>query len=329
MRERLKLIMAAFALLFFAACGILTLTMPDKEFSEDENRYLKQKPELSLKKVVKSDFQNELEEYLSDQVAFRTDFMKVYAATQIAERRTDYNGVYVCDDDWLIEVYEEPKNTERNIERFTNIEAKLKNEGVDCTLMLVPTAISLYPEVLPAGAKENNKQLEVMEQVYSQSKMRNINVLDTLKDTKESTQLYYKTDHHWTTDAAYACYVKYCEETGLTAQEKDAFDIKEVSDHFYGTVYSKALTPFQPYDKVKAYEQSEENLEIVYDDGRDSHSSLYAPEWLEKKDKYSYFLDSNNHQKIEVVNKNVNNGRVLLVVKDSYANCFVPFLINH
>ena len=329
MRERLKLIMAAFALLFFAACGILTLTMPDKEFSEDENRYLKQKPELSLKKVVKSDFQNELEEYLSDQVVFRTDFMKVYAATQIAERRTDYNGVYVCDDDWLIEVYEEPKNTERNIERFTNIEAKLKNEGVDCTLMLVPTAISLYPEVLPEGAKENNKQLEVMDQVYSQSKMRNINVLETLKDTKESTQLYYKTDHHWTTDAAYACYVKYCEELGLTAQEKDAFDIKEVSDHFYGTVYSKALTPFQPYDKVKAYEQREENLEIVYDDGRDSHSSLYAPEWLEKKDKYSYFLDSNNHQKIEVVNKNVNNGRVLLVVKDSYANCFVPFLINH
>ena len=115
MRDSLKLMLAVFALLFFAACGILTLALPDKGFSEIENRTLKQKPELTLKKVVKSDFQNELEEYLSDQVAFRTDFMKVYAATQIAERRTDYNGVYVCDDDWLIEVYEEPKNTERNI----------------------------------------------------------------------------------------------------------------------------------------------------------------------------------------------------------------------
>ena len=102
MRERLKLMLAAFAILFFAACGILTLVLPDKDFSEDENRVLKQKPELTLKKVVKSDFQTELEEYFSDQVAFRTDFMKVYAATQIAERRTDYNGVYVCDDDWLI-----------------------------------------------------------------------------------------------------------------------------------------------------------------------------------------------------------------------------------
>ncbi|MBR6275181.1 MAG: hypothetical protein IKR27_09270 [Lachnospiraceae bacterium] len=329
MRERLKLMLAAFAILFFAACGILTLVLPDKDFSEDENRVLKQKPELTLKKVVKSDFQTELEEYFSDQVAFRTDFMKVYAATQIVERRTDYNGVYVCDDDWLIEVYEESKNTERNIERFTNIETKLSDMGVDCTLMLVPTAITLYPEVLPAGAKENNKQLEVMEQVYSQSKMRNINVLDTLKDTKESTQLYYKTDHHWTTDAAYACYVKYCDELGFTAQEKDAFDIKVVSDHFYGTIYSKALTPFQPYDKVKAYKQSEENLEIVYDDGKDDHKSLYSEEWLSKKDKYSYFLDTNNHLKIEVTNRNVNNGRVLLVVKDSYANCFVPFLVNH
>ena len=329
MRDSLKLMLAVFALLFFAACGILTLALPDKEFSEIENRTLKQKPELTLKKVVKSDFQNELEEYLSDQVAFRTDFMKVYAATQIAERRTDYNGVYVCDDDWLIEVYEEPKNTERNIERFAGIYEKLKAENVDCSLMLVPTAITLYSEVLPYGAKDDNKQLEVMEAVYSASPMRNINVYETLKETKKSTQLYYKTDHHWTTDAAYACYVKYCEETGLTAQPKDAFDITEVSDSFYGTIYSKALTPFQPYDRVKAYKQSEENLEIVYDDGRDDQDSLYSDYWLDKKDKYSYFLDTNNHSKIEVTNKGVNNGKVLLVVKDSYANCFVPFLVNH
>ena len=99
--------------------------------------------------------------------------------------------------------------------------------------------------------------------------------------------------------------------------------------HFYGTIYSKALTPFQPYDRVKAYKQSEENLEIVYDDGRDDQDSLYSDYWLDKKDKYSYFLDTNNHSKIEVTNKGVNNGKVLLVVKDSYANCFVPFLVNH
>ena len=60
------------------------------------------------------------------------------------------------------------------------------------------------------------------------------------------------------------------------------------------------------------------------DDVRDT---LYQDEFLEKKDKYSYFLGG-NHPQVEI-NTSTKNGKVLLLIKDSYAHCFVPFLAAH
>ena len=322
LKDFCKITLAAFAILLFAACGILTLVLPDSEFSEEENRSLKQKPELTLKSVVKSDYQKELEDYLSDQVVCRTDFMKLYALAEIAECRTDYNGVYVCDDDWLIEVYKKPENTYVNAERFRKISDNL---DADCTLMLIPTAVSMYSEKLPSFTSKNNKQKEVMKYMYANSGMQTVDVWDTLEDAKKDTRLYYKTDHHWTTDAAYICYEKFCEAKGLTAVPKESFDIEEVSNRFYGTVYSKALTPFQPYDTIKAYKQDMSGITVTYASGE---GSLYNDEYLQKKDKYSYFLNGIQSE-ITITNDNIKEGKTLLVVKDSYANCFVPFLINH
>ena len=71
----------------------------------------------------------------------------------------------------------------------------------------------------------------------------------------------------------------------------------------------------------------EDCLTVNYSRGITSNS-LYAPEYLGQKDKYSYFLNNLN-DKIEIHNNNCKNGKTLLVVKDSYANCFVPFLVNH
>ena len=55
---------------------------------------------------------------------------------------------------------------------------------------------------------------------------------------------------------------------------------------------------------------------------------MYEEKYLNEKDKYSYFLD-NNHALITITNKSLNNNNELLVIKDSYANSFIPLIAKH
>ena len=52
--------------------------------------------------------------------------------------------------------------------------------------------------------------------------------------------------------------------------------------------------------------------------------SLYDMTALEKKDKYELFLGGNYAK--AVLRTGTENGKHLLLIKDSFANCFVPFL---
>lgn len=323
--DKYKKILCIYALLFFSACGIATLILPDKEFSEEENRYLAKRPELTAKSLLNGDYQEEAKKYLSDQMVLRSGFMRLYALAQKSMGKSEYNGVYICKDGWLIERYEDPENTEYIAESLAYVS---ENTDAHCMLMLVPTAISLYPEMLPYGAGGNNVQDKVkkyIDDACSKAGMDIVDVWGALEKSKPEIQLYYKTDHHWTTDAAYAAYRAFCADQKMTPLEKSSFEIEKVSEDFYGTVYSKALTAFQPADTIVAYKQDMSGITVSYSFGE---GSLYAEEYLGKKDKYAYFLNGSQSE-ITIENGNVKNGRTLLVVKDSYANCFVPFLVNH
>ena len=60
--------------------------------------------------------------------------------------------------------------------------------------------------------------------------------------------------------------------------------------------------------------------------GQKITDTLYELNFLNKKDKYSIFLNGNNPLvKIESSNK---NGKNLLTIKDSFANSFAPFVAN-
>lgn len=318
-----KTFLCVFSIAFFAFGGIVSSFTPDKEFSEDENRILQQFPQIETKSVINGDFQDEINEYLTDQATLRSSFMRVYAIAQSALGKSEYNGIYLCDDDWIIEKYTEPNNTETITEKFN----KIADSGdYICTLMLIPTAISIYDEVLPPNVSFETSQKDVMEYIYGNCNADySIDLWDTFKSNKDETQLFYKTDHHWTTDAAFLAYQQYCKTLNIEPLEKTAFDIECVSKNFYGTTYSKALTAFQEPDEIIAYKQDMNGITVTYPSGE---GGLFAEEYLDKRDKYSYFLNSNQPQ-IIIENENVSNGKVLLVVKDSYANCLVPFLINH
>ena len=67
---------------------------------------------------------------------------------------------------------------------------------------------------------------------------------------------------------------------------------------------------------------------VYYEDKDITKDSMYEEKYLNEKDKYSYFLD-NNHALITITNKSINNNKELLVIKDSYANSFIPMIAKH
>ena len=136
----------------------------------------------------------------------------------------------------------------------------------------------------------------------------------------DAANMYYHTDHHWTTQGALTAYQAWCAATGHAPQD---WQLGTASTTFRGTLYSKVLLPDSPYDKVAI--ASDAAIRSMDCDGEVS-DSLYSMAALEEKDHYKIFMGG-NYAKV-VIDTGANTGKSLLVVKDSFANSFLPFLVR-
>lgn len=295
------------------------IIIPKKYFSENENRVLMKFPDFDTDDLLEGEYTFDISQYLSDHFPLRDSFVGLKNIIELNVLRNSYiNGIYVCRDR-LIEDYKEPENTDKIIDIINSF-----NEKVNTDLMLVPTAVSVYKDELPKNA-EPYDQNKVLDYYYSRLNTNNIDLRGAFENAKEDTALYYKYDHHWTSDAAYIAYREYCDKKGFEPISKDKFEIDEV-DGFFGTIYSKLNYKFDNGDIIKIYENKNSELQVSYD-GKSS-DSLFDMSYANKKDKYSIFL-SNLHSFIEITNEKAQTDRELVVIKDSYANCLVPFLAEH
>ena len=99
--------------------------------------------------------------------------------------------------------------------------------------------------------------------------------IDVSREICEVDYAFYRTDHHWTTSAAYSAYLKASEYLGFTAVKNASF--KTVTDEFNGTLYSKTLNDDIAYDSIAVYE-SDTDFELLVKD--ESHNSLYFEKFL-------------------------------------------------
>src|SRR5699024_3125786 len=94
-----------------------------------------------------------------------------------------------------------------------------------------------------------------------------------------------------------------------------------------GTFDSKAQIYNQTPDELFVYENDVNTnvKEAIYD--KETTNSIFNANYLQGKDKYSYFLNGNNSK--VVVKTKVDNGKKLLVIKDSYAHIMSQFLCEN
>lgn len=321
-----KKIFAGIFITFLGSLFIMNIVGEDAYFSEQENRVLTQKPEFTWERFVSGKFTTQFEKYISDQFPWKNGWVGVKTTAEKAIGKKENNGVLFGDDGYLLERF-----TERGEQFGKNIELvnsfMKRTNGVKTYMLLTPTAVGVYPEKLPRFATSLSQQ-DVLEQARKgfSEEISFIDVYSRLVANKEET-LYFKTDHHWTMRGAYFAYVAAAKEIGFHPLAIDDFRIETVSKEFHGTLYSKANAYDAAPDNIELFIPKKPiHISVTYEDGKSS-DSLFAKEFLDKKDKYAVFLGG-NHSLVKI-KTDMKIGRKLLVLKDSYAHAFIPFLANH
>lgn len=309
------------------ALSVYFLISPKREFSENENRYLAKLPALTAERVFSGEYTESLGDWLADHFPMRDFFMGLKSEAEIASGRKEINHIYVASDDYLIEPYAVPQNTERIIDTLVRFYDRIQGTGVDVRLMLVPTAVTIYQDKLPVCAPHSN-QMETAQAIYDATGIPAVDCSAQLLAGAQEGDLYYRTDHHWTTLGAYFGYTAYCEKKGFTPVPIASLESRTVTDEFAGTLYSKVNHYSHKKDEITIYTNPEDELTVIYQDTGETTDSLYNLDYLNEKDKYSLFLN-NIHPLIEIENKTAESEAVLMLIKDSYANSMVPFLAHH
>ncbi len=315
---------AGFVLLLLGF-GVLNLFHRDREFSDAENRLLQQKPRWELSAVLDGQFMKNFEAWQTDQFVFRDGWITFRTRVDRILGKNESGGVFLGKDGSL---YEKPaaagKQTRRNLDAVRSF--CLRHPEVSSWMMLVPDAAGVKPEELPAFAPVES-QRDQLAQIsgYLGADVKEISVYDTLREHREE-YLYYRTDHHWTTLGAWYAYREAASAMGLEIPGEEEPPLYPVSDSFTGTLASVSGYSAAP-DTISVYwPQTRPDLVVSYVEEQEESASLYAAEKLNTRDQYGMFLNG-NHPLVKIRTM-AESERKLLLIKDSYANCFVPFLTS-
>lgn len=316
---------------FFVSLVVLAFASAvasDREYSESENRNLTQLPALSLMSVLDGSFMSEFESYMSDQFLFRDS--AVFAKTLLSRLTgaTEVNEVYIGENGRLFEVPSD-YSEERVNDIISAVNSFAEKSGIENQyFLLAPNSTHILSESLPAFLSCDN-QGEQISKFYSKLSL-SIDVIDVVsafEGSENKEALYFKTDHHWTSEGAYKAFSVFAKTAGIEYCEAD-YEKIVFSDSFYGTLSSSsgikeapdALSAIIPVNSAGAY--------VVHNlEKQEKTTSVFDLSKLETKNQYEVFFGG-NFSRIVINTTNI-NGKRLLVFKDSFANCFIPLLTSH
>jgi hypothetical protein len=308
--------------------SIGNILSPIKVFSNKENRYLQELPSLSFKDIISGKFTQDFETYTIDQFVFRDNWISLKTLGDLSLLKKDNGRIYFGKYDYLFDIDKEidEKQLKENIESINKFLENMSKYNIPVTSLLVPSKSTVLKEKLPLYAPTIDEEYIVDRLESSLSKnMELINLIEILNE--KSNGIYYKTDHHWTSKGAFYAYEYYMKQIGKEPLKEEDFLIEKVADDFYGTNYRKANFYLGLPDEIYIYNPKnivEYNMKV---NDKDEGNSLYDEKYLNKTDKYSYFLGGD--KSLIEIKTSIKNNKTILIFKDSFGNSFIPFLTNH
>lgn len=312
-------------LAFIFAFFILNTALPDREFSEQENRSLQQRPPFSFDELFSGQYTKDFEAYTTDQFTLRDEWITLKAASELALGKRQNNGMFLCDGGTIIEPYEAPEDgkLEANMEALNKLVA---NTDADVYFALIPGKSDIWAHMLTQNAPRDSEKAAI-DYCYSLSDAVNVDIYGKLEE-HSGEYIYYRTDHHWTTLGAYYGFSALAESMGLDCPDISEYGGREtVSEEFYGTSWSSSGFSWVEPDSMEIFVTEPEGLEITnYPQGSPVEGQLYDWSRLEVKDKYSFFYGGNTP--LLEIETGVEGAPSLLILRDSYMDSLSPFLLE-
>ena len=320
-------LLAASALLLLGLT-IANLAWPKRDMIELENRKAAQFPAFSVEALLDGRWQSGFARWMQDQFLLRDAWINTQrAADEIVFQKAEEGGILLGKDQWMFTKLftiddATRQQTAKNVQAVAEFAARYPGK---VTFLLAPSASVIYPEALPAGAPmadENALLDDIFAQVGESAAVIDLREPFT---ARRDEYLYFKTDHHWTTNGAYRAYEQFCALKGLTPFDRDAHEAVTVED-FQGTHYSATRLWDVENDTITYYPLP--NQMTIYNITGEAQyepmttENLINTDKFATRDKYAAFLDGNNGYSVI---EGDGEGSIL-VVKDSYANSFIPYL---
>ena len=307
---------------FIGGMFLVSTLLPDREMSETENRYLQQAPTLSLESITDGTFMSQAEDYTADQIVGRDLWVALKAWCERLSGKQENNGVYFGKEDTLLNRVNDPDPDDLQT-RLDYVDALVGNVSVPVYFGLIPTSSAVWADRLPAGAPTAD-ELSIIDRLYFSTGANTIDLAGALAAHSEE-DIYYRTDHHWTSLGAFYGANAIFEALGLEPLELSDYQKTTVTDQFFGTTFSTSGVRWVRPDSIDTY-IPEDGVHVTSWFGAEpSEGSLYVDSYLGVKDKYSYFLGG--RQPLCVIESDkAPDGPKVLVLRDSYSDSLAPFL---
>lgn len=311
------------SLALFVAVNLLS---PEKEISKEEDRRLAGKPRLSWEGFSSSDYMEKNENYLKDQFVGRNLLRNLKVTLNRLGGSREENGVLIGKNGQLLEKIALPKQNVLNenldaIQHFAE-----ENKDLTVNMLLVPDAANVLNEELPmfySGADQKRMIAQVKRELEE-----SVNWIDaeSVLNKHADEKIYYKTDKHWTTTGAYYVFEEAARQLGITEGTVGKYATYPISATFNGNLAAKSGCRQEMQEVIEIYTPLEGDTDVVvnYVDEQRKTTSLYESSKLESTNQYEVFLGGDTS--VLDIKTVAESPRRLLVIKDSFANSFIPFL---
>lgn len=311
-KQSVAVVLSALTVICLSA---LIWILPQKDFSENENRYLQGLPSLTLLSLTDGSFSEELSDYCNDHFPFRDFFVSLNSYIGLALGKSEAGGVIVGSNGVLAMRPDETADgiyeLESNLKAMSALSERFEGYGLDCLSVAIPYGHKTHRSALPSVWSNDRADISLPSDV--------VDLTETLC-AEDGT--FFKTDHHWTAKGAFIAYKTLGDSLGYTPLSD--FTPVLVSSDFLGTLWSRSGLYLTPPDELELYRFDGDDGYLI--SGDITSRGFYDLSKLSTKDKYGVFLGG-NYSHI-TVKGNTDRPR-LLIIKDSYANALVPFLARH
>lgn len=345
---RKYLIPVIFSLLLLLS-AVLVILPADRESITAENREVQSFPKLSAEGLFSGEYTSQLDSYVNDNIGFRGKLMAVSDKIQscfghvpydmgrivtatadigIGESKEELLMLY---DGKIMEMFVKNAALEERYAAMLNGIKKALPDKIKMYSMLVPTQLEFCPSMYAAS---EDSQKAAIDSIYGKlDDITSVDVYGKLKDAFASGEeyLYFRTDHHWNMDGAYCGYEAFCEASGDTPYLKNSFRRVETGA-FYGSLFNKAKSRLHgdTHDFMFYYDMDTDkrfSLVMRAEDGVKEYGRG-RPVFDTENNDYKLFFDG-DQPLIEITNKSIEKGKTLIVLKDSYANAMIPWIMNN